>query len=190
MSTAYDGTVLALDPSYGGSCGVAAFRDGRLTVAGDVSPRMYGTREADDPVVRALNVARAVIKWGECNAVRPAVLACEWPQIYRATKSKGDPNQIVPLAAVVQAVATLQWANNPQIKIVSYKPAEWAGQLPKDTKNPKSSPRGLRILSKLESSEVTIWSALGHDAIDAVGIGLHYLGRLTPHRVFAGATVE
>ena len=50
------------------------------------------------------------------------------------------------------------------------KPAEWKGQVPKKIMNE-------RVLSKLSAQERAIVKD-NHNAIDAVGLGLHVLGRL------------
>jgi hypothetical protein len=106
----------------------------------------------------------------------------EWPQIYRASKSKGDPNDLPGLAGVGMAIAARL-----DVEVVSYLPRQWAGGTRKaETGDPLDSPRGRlvwRCLSPDERGRVVP----SHDAIDAVGLGLHHLGRLQ-RRVYPGAT--
>lgn len=112
--------------------------------------------------------------------VAPAVVG-EWPQIYRLGQSKGDPNDLPPLAAVVAAVAErvecpLGWLASPL-------PREWIGQLKKSKKAGEEwkSPRGRLIWGLLGEDERAVIAAAGkidHDQVDGLGIGLWSLGRL------------
>lgn len=106
----------------------------------------------------------------------------EWPQIYRLSKSKGDPNDLPGLAGVGMAIG-----GRLDVEVVSYLPKQWAGGTRKaETGDPLDSPRGRlvwRCLSHDERGRVV----RSHDAIDAVGLGLHHLGRLQ-RRVYPGAT--
>ena len=112
------------------------------------------------------------------------MLVIEWPQVYRAGKSKGDPADLLPLVGVGMCLAGLLHPG----AIKSPTPAEWIGQLPKSTTgDPWASARGQRIGSRL--SDVERGRVVpSHDAVDAVGIGLYCLGRLERRRVFPGAT--
>lgn len=171
--------LLAVDPSIR-SAGVALFLEGRLWQAATI--KRSGTD--DDLVERCRAMARRVFEWADGSRVDE--LALEWPQIYRATRSKGDPNDLPALAGVCAAVAALYTL----VPVRSYTPAEWAGQLPKSTlkRDTLTSPRTLRIASRLTPKECAILKGAGHDAIDAVGIGLHHLGRLAPVKLYPGAT--
>jgi hypothetical protein len=177
-------TLLAVDPSL--RCtGVALFVDGRLTAAGVVRPAI----KTGSPVDRAAQIAREVRSYVAQQGVSAwmSEIVLEWPQVYRAAKSKGDPNDLLGIAAVCGAVATY-WPNS---QITAYKPAEWAGQLPKATshKQALASPRGRRVFGRLQGDEVLVWDQLRyHDAVDAVGIGLYHLGRLKPRRVLPGTS--
>lgn len=105
----------------------------------------------------------------------------EKPQIYRASRSKGNPNDLLGLVGVSMAVA----ARLPQAFISSPTPAEWCGNLKKNTRgSAKASPRAKRILSRLTPAEAKLVPDQ-HDALDAVGLGLWFLGRLNPVRVFS-----
>lgn len=168
--------LVALDPSIR-SCGVAVFRDEVLVHASAVK------RAAGDDCIagRSLDMARAVVERVlPFVGVNPPAVALEWPQIYRAQRALGDPNDLPPIAAVGTAVAAMLGAT----VVHSYTPREWAGQVPKATKGDcKASPRALRIRSRLAGPELAVWEALrtsDHDAVDAIGIGCHHLGRRQP----------
>jgi hypothetical protein len=112
---------------------------------------------------------------------RPLAIVGEWPQIYRASKSKGDPNGLLPLAAITAGVAVRFG-----VPAITPLPAEWIGSISKDEDNPDcwASARGAlvkRRLSVLELSAVVP----SHDAVDAAGIGLWVLARL--ERVYVGS---
>ena len=88
----------------------------------------------------------------------------ERPQIY--PQSKGDPNDLIDVAITVGLCLTLS-----QFSTI-YRPREWKGQVPKKIHN-------ARALDKLRPGERHILGELvkNHNVIDAIGIGLYYLGR-------------
>lgn len=183
--------LLAVDPSLR-SAGVALYRDGQLVAVG----RMRGIETTYDVAHRCRVMARDIMVWVADRALvipSPDVLALEWPQIYRAAKSKGDPNDMLGLAGVCAAVAALY----PMAEVRSFLPDQWE-PAPKVSPERKrrglgpidseafTSPRGVRILSRLSDAERAL-IPMSHDAMDAVGIGLHALGRLAIRRVYHGA---
>jgi hypothetical protein len=187
-----NGILLALDPSIR-SCGVALFRGGKLARADALELDTDG-----DIAARCLRAGLEIAEW--ClqtgnpagDGAVPRTLVVEWPQWYAGPKAKGDPNDLAGLAGVAGAAAGVlslacrsrDWA----LKVVSYKPAEWAGQLPKKkTGSAWKSVRGLRVLGALSGTEVDACRNQ-HDAVDAVGLGLYHLGRFERRRVFEGAT--
>jgi len=127
-------------------------------------------------------IAETTEQWaGGKGRIRHAVI--EWPRTYGHGKSKGDSADLFPLAAIGCAVGALL-----DVEITSYLPQEWIGQVRKFEKgDPWESPRGQMIARRLSENERECVTD-SHDAIDAVGIGLKYLGRLEPVRVFPGAT--
>lgn len=189
----WHGDLLALDPSIR-SPGVALFRHGILVAADRV--KIPGSIHKLPIGTRCERVAREVADWWrqECDdtpyVIRTVIF--EWPQIYRFTKSSGDPNDLVPLGAVgiafqmlVSAANLTRNARPPEL--LTPQPAEWTGQLPKSkTGDPWLSPRGARIKGKLQPGELSKVPAQ-HDAIDALGLGLWALGRFSATRVFSGA---
>lgn len=113
-------------------------------------------------------------------------LVIEFPQIYRASKSKGDPNGLTKLAYFIGLIVGADGVMLPEL----IKPADWAGQIPKATTRAKAgeSPRAKRIRSRLAHDEAVVVDWTCDDTIDAVGIGLFALGRLKPTKVYPGAT--
>jgi hypothetical protein len=170
--------------------GLALFRNGELIASSTVKGTL-GTKA--DVLARVLQISYDAFAWVYSKYSCPTVLVAEWPQIYTRDKSKGDPNDSVPLAGVCGCLAGMlrfhparQTASD-DLECVSYLPGEWAGRTPKDetVKGCKDSPRAIKIVSRLTQSERVVWDAIKyHDAIDAVGIGLKYLGRFERRRVF------
>lgn len=99
------------------------------------------------------------------EGVRRAVVEC--PQIYRASKAPGDPNDLIKVAILVgRYVERLDQANVP-VRLV--KPAEWKGQVPKKIHN-------ARVKGALQTAELARLAKLElpesreHNVIDAIGL--------------------
>lgn len=181
------GILLALDPSIR-SCGVALFADGVLYGCA----KLRGLDPGVDRVHRCRAMARAVYDFTDGH---PDRIAVEWPRVlpYGAKNATGQPNDLFALAGICAAVATL-W---PGAEVKSYLMDEWP-PAPKVSPERKrrglgpidseafTSPRGKRVVSRLSTDERAL-VPMSHDAVDAVGIGLHALGRLEPHKVYPGA---
>ena len=162
-------TLLAIDP--GKDTGAARF-------LGDVLVDVKLFTCSGPPVERVRSISYNVAMWCE-TADR---LACEWPQIYQRAKSKGDPNDLLPLAAILGGIFT----DFPAAEIVLYKPAEWKGQMSKEACHEKiRKSLGASELKLLDDCLMTIPRSLRHNAMDAVGIGLKALGRFERKRVYA-----
>lgn len=191
-------SVLAFDPGLNNPA-AALFRRGRLVAASRIRPQ--AAWRGFDVGERCRLIARAVHDWAcevglDMNAMVKAyenelegyraeakllrqesgivALVIEWPQIYVRGRSKGDPNDLLPLAGVAMCLA-----GRLDVEVVTYKPAQWIGQCPKsETGNALESPRGRLVWRNLDPGErETV--IVSHDAIDAVGIGLAFLGRLS-----------
>jgi hypothetical protein len=181
--------LIAVDNSLN-SPGIAVFDDGLLVASCALkSDPEYAELNIAE---RILRVASDVVEWAIQHTDEPHYLVYEWPQVYTAAKSKGDPNALLGVAAVGSAVSAIlamgALKHNIVVDAIAYKPAQWIGQLPKATTGRAlNSPRAKRILSRLDDLERGFVSAK-HDAIDAIGLGLFRLGRLQPERVFPGAT--
>lgn len=177
------GELVALDPGLIHPA-VAIFRGGLLVHASRV--RLSGVlAKVADVGERCRLIALEV---GEHLAGRgveaPLALAFERVQIYRAAKSKGDPNDLVPLAIIAGQVSGLV----PGARVISPTPREWSGGTSKaETGDPWASPRGERVRRRLSGDEFAAVIAT-HDAVDAAAIGLWALGRFERARVFPGAT--
>lgn len=188
--------LLALDPGTN-SPGIALFENGQLRAANRIQGSNY--RLLPDGQ-RWLEVAKSIATWLQIMGCDDLIndLVFEKPQWYAATKSKGDPNQLAGVAGVAAAtcgiLATLSCDG---FRIKSPTPAEWIGQLSKvcpvckgkaKKKCPEcrgsawETPRGRRIRSRLSPAELALVPDQ-NDAIDAVGLGLWALGRLTRHSV-------
>lgn len=173
-----------LDPGLR-SPGVALFVDGCLRACARVG--IAAATHSLPAGERVQRVASRCLDWFyHLGSDRPDEIIFEWPQIYRASKSKGDPNDLIPLAGIGSAfVAMNSRAGTPMIRTPL--PAEWCGQLPKATRgNALDSPRARAILSCLSAEEREQVLAQ-HDAIDAVGLGLWAAGRFPPRRLASGA---
>lgn len=165
--------LLAIDPGLRYPA-IARFEDGVLVYASRV-PIPRGITTHTPVLERCRAIAIALI-----GDYRPDVVITEYPQIYVREKSKGDPNNLIPLAAIGACIAGLL----PSTKIISPKPKDWTGNLPKSEEgNPWDSPRGRRIWGRL-SAEERVRVVPSHDAVDSVGIGLWYLGRFDRRRVY------
>lgn len=174
---------LAVDP--GTEHPAAAIYDrGELVVASRVKlptalVRMTGQLMQSE---RARLIAKCIVEWYRGTFVNgtppppPSLVIHEWPQIYTYSKGKGNPNKLIPLAAIGTAVACLF-----DVEPVSVEPDEWIGQIKKDEDLPNElsweSPRGKFIRSRLTPAEVAR-VVLSHDAVDAAGIGAWALGKL------------
>lgn len=105
-------------------------------------------------------------------AAVPTEFAIEWPQIYQS--SKGDPNDLLSLSAVVGAIMG-KYAHRGNVTL--YRPKHWKGQVPKQA-------MVKRILGKLDAEELASYDeakytkGIAHNVADAIGIGLYHLGRL------------
>lgn len=180
--------LLAVDPGLE-SPGAALYRAGRLLAAADIIVPSLGPGVSHGQ--RALAAADAIVGWALRLGATVSIVAHEWPQIYAASKSKANPNSLIGMAAVDGAVdcafAIFAAQRVEQLEVRTFLPAEWAGQLPKDTRKGMywKSARGLRIKSRLVDEEWLIARGVNHDAADAIGIGLHALGRLGVRRALA-----
>lgn len=128
---------------------------------------------------RCLAIGKLIVQWTGDYHTRIGGLCFEYPQIYTAKKSKGDPNNLLPLVGVGMVVAAYF-----DVPVQSPKPVDIWGQVPKsEDGDPWASPRGQKIWRRLDDAERTT-VVVSHDAVDAVGIGLWALGRFERIRVF------
>ncbi len=197
----HTGDVLALDPSVR-SAGVALFRGGVLLAADTVK---LESATGETPLARCLRMATEVCEWVARLPARPRILIAEWP----GKSWRGDARDLHGLAGVSGAVAgvlsremvggvaggvagilALANAQRGVIEVVSVDVNEWSGSASKalTVRGAKTSPRGLRVARALAAhpGEAEVWASTKyHDAVDAIGLGLWFLGRYG-ERVYPG----
>lgn len=181
--------LLAVDPGIRG-CGVALFGDARLVACAYVK---NVARKGSGPWECA-QMAEAVIRWAvSCQAPysrllddEKLILGLEQPQIYArgGGRTKGDPNQLLALAGIGGALA----ARFPVAQVQHVVPHAWKGTIPKGKEN--EIIRG-RVESRLFVEErvpyeegIGIARSIAHNVVDAVALGLYFLGRFERRRVF------
>jgi hypothetical protein len=170
--------LLSLDPGLRG-CGVAVFDTAhkRLMRAGYV---VNSDRKSKGYRAHVL-MAREVSNWlaSELKMLPPnlANVIIELPRIYPSPQQqKGDPNDLIDVAGVGSAFASLCSPGAVQ----HVYPQDWKGQVPKKVMND-------RVLQALDAGEVGNVRHAGskdHNTLDGVGIGLAFFGRINK-RVFA-----
>lgn len=165
--------------------------DGRLVAASRVKLK---TAWAKLPMgERILTVSREIRAWyGDKLATNPSKLdyVFEFPQTYARGKSKGDPNDLHPLAGVGMCLAGLLYDQVHELVVTEYKPRDWAGTTPKvTTGDALASIRGVRVWSRLSEVEKAVVE-VSHDSVDAIGIGLKRLGRFEFVKSYIGATKD
>lgn len=151
------GVLIAIDP--GRVLGIAVFRN---TILLDI-----GVMTA--PRIRDLHYG--LFQFFKRH--EPAAAIIEVPQVYRQRKQKGDPNDLIDVA-VVAGVAGAVAA--PWCEPLFIKPHIWKGSRPKDVDNEYT----LKCLNDIERAIVDragLGKTKGHNAIDAIGIGLWALER-------------
>lgn len=173
-------TLLALDPGLNNPAW-ALFQNGVLVHAQRTKiPREMSKLPLGQ---RCRRVASLVFKEVTAKVNRVDTLVIEWPQVYSVSKSKGDPNDLLPLVGMGMYFA----ANFDNAELITPTPRTWlGGQIPKATTgDPWNSARGQRIASRLSDAERAC-IIVSHDALDAVGLGLWHLGRFAPRRLLPG----
>lgn len=150
-------TLLAIDTGLH-ECGTAYFVEGELRFTKPVK----SDKKLKGPAAW-LGMAREINTMHSCD-----VLVIESQQVYRGALMRGDPNDLIQLAAVKGAI--IQRFAHLEGNIFAPKPSEWKGQVPKDVHHE-------RILKRLSHEEQKLWPK-NKNARDAIGLGLWKLGRL------------
>lgn len=102
--------------------------------------------------------------------LKPQRIVCEVPQVYRASQSKGDPNDLIDLA--LTAGVCLASASD----ATAVRPRAWKGTTDGDVFEG-------RIRKRMEGNGPFAWGlndvpkSLQHNAVDAVGLGLWCIDR-------------
>lgn len=174
--------LLAVDPSL--TCtGWALFLDGTLHSCGYVKGS-----DPSIPLHERINGIVCLMPTTGLDAV-----AIEKPQIYQTSRGAGDPNKIALGLILVGAILREIWASSFPATAQLIYPAEWKGQVPKGvcfrrildklTAAEKDVLRHDKILTKKGGAEnVPGESSQAGNTLDAVGIGLYYLGRFGKKR--------
>lgn len=165
LTNVYVDRLLAVDPSL--SCtGYALFDCGELRTCG-----VFKTTPAD-PLRDRLGYAAGLL----AEHTNLDLLVIEWPQIYARAKSKGDPNDLLMVAGVAAGILISVDAAT----VLMPTPHQWKGTTPKDIHN-------ARVLKRLTAREASVLKTrcipktLENNAIDAIGLGLWALGRMSKH---------
>lgn len=186
--------LLAIDP--GVTCPGAAVFD--LETKRLVAARYFKGEGFKDDLSHVVDLALEITLWSPY--VRVAHVAFEWPQIYGGRRSGGgkDPNDMLALAAFNGALAAALWHHTSiEQPFTIYRAHEWKG-------SKKKNPTARMVIERLHEDDETpnveeiaeFIAALEKagekeckhptmNALDAVGIGLHHLGRLARRRVIA-----
>lgn len=167
--------IFSVDPGCRG-CGAALWAEGKLLSAEYIPNPMLKGLGVDS----ARHMAEALCCW-----VAPLVegdsVVLEVPRVYPARFQKGDQNDLIALSLVVGAIAG---AFESDLTFVQCFPRDWKGTADADR---VVIPMIQGLLKSHETSAVRLprSAELQHNVWDAVGIGLHYLKRLGPTRVFS-----
>lgn len=165
--------VTAIDPGIR-KLGIAVFADGLLYASALI--KAPGT---DIGVPAWQRIVDKVRDWRLDHTPpwyfsKEEALVSEYPQSYTATHQKGDQNDLIELTGVVgYLMGSIVDVGEKQ----TYLPRTWKGTMDKEAMQE-------RILSRL-SAEERKNAVEQSDVIDAIGVGLFYLGRLQPKKVFA-----
>jgi hypothetical protein len=169
--------LLSIDPGVRG-CGCALFRDGKLVAAAYVK---NSAKKGNSPF-ECVGMAIEVKSWTSIyvDSSREALdrLVLEFPQTYGGRAAKGDANDLFPLAAIDGAIVALF----PRADVTSYFPREWKSNMDPDALIARVKGR----LTPEEHVRVELPApSLQHNVWDGVGVGLCFLGRLAPKKIFA-----
>lgn len=146
---------------------------------------------------RCLDISQQIVRWtASVHGMQPVELTFEWPQHYdaRRGKTKGNPNNLTPLAGIGMAVAGELYARGMLLgDPVTPTPSQWIGQLPKKCSvcdqvpgkkvckacrgSAWRTPRAYLIESCVTAAELAIIPDQ-NDVIDACGLALWRAGRL------------
>jgi hypothetical protein len=200
--------LLSVDPSVR-SVGIAVFEPvvtpGRprgfdVEIRLSWSEHVQEEKTDEDMGKRCLRMAGSILRTCARRNTEPTELVFEWPKILTIGKSKGDPNDLIPMAGVGCALAGLLAGR--LVDLFTPWPSDWIGNIPKQchackqTPGKKSckvchgsawrTPRGRLIKESLSAEELALVHDQ-HDEIDSVGLGLWKTKRLIVRRVFPGA---
>lgn len=168
--------LLAIDPSIR-CAGWSLFTDdgpgrSRLQRAGTVDQNDTGIEE------RIVGLLEGVKQQLDAFWFTVSHVAVEFPRVYPGPQEE-NPNDLFPMAAQVGALLTVFGFD----RVTLIEPKTWKGNVEKHAFNE-------RILARLTPAELARVPKqkrarkhpYNHNMVDAIGIGLHHLGRLAPRR--------
>lgn len=173
--------LLSVDPGLRG-CGLSLWEGAELIRAAYVE---NSEREDSGPLA-ARSMALAVSAW--CAGTLPLqavdALILEFPTVYGGRASRGDARDLFPLAAVDGAIAMAF----PEASVSHVEPHDWKGSVKKPKRASDTYAIAARVVERLGADERARveWpksAKLRMDVADAVGVGLHRLGRFERLRV-------
>ena len=163
---------ISIDPGFR-HCGVSCFQGNTLKHATLVETQ---SKSDVDPADQFSKMGSAVADYVESLGIGNSFdVAIEYPQQYQRTPSPRESVQ--RLVGVIGAIlAALQSRTGGlSVRVTSYTPQAWKGQVPKEIMNQ-------RVLGRLIESELSSLPAYPkskmHNVLDAIGIGLKHLKRL------------
>ena len=166
------GKLISIDPGYK-ACGIAYFIDGNLEAASLVS---VPSSSSIDPTEQFAKVGEAVADYVRSVGVGKSFdLAIEYPQQY--ARSPAPRESVQKLVGVIGSISSALQAQTGglSVKVTSYTPQSWKGQVPKEIMNN-------RVLGRLLETELSCLPEYSkskmHNVLDAIGIGLKHLKRL------------
>jgi hypothetical protein len=158
--------IVSIDPGVRG-CGVAMFDEAGLCWARYLSNR---AKTGDDYF--AANFMASEVFYAVVDE-EPKFAIIECPMVYRGAQQKGAQSDIIAVAGVSYATAARLAPVGVSCQRVF--PYQWKGQVPKEIMLKRiESTLKAQELARIEKTP----KSLRHNVIDAVGIGLHYFGRL------------
>lgn len=166
--------ILCIDPGLRG-CGVAFFEGAQYLYRAE-----YVKNTAVEGRGYDAHRSMAVAVWNSVPAHAINEIIIEHPVYYGSKHEKGDPNDLLDVVAVGAAIAAKAYHPEGKRQIVTTRfPRDWKGQVPKEIMTE-------RIKASLTQEEldnvIACRKDLLHNVYDAVGIGLHALGRLNKRK--------
>jgi hypothetical protein len=168
-------SLLAVDPGID-RCGLAVFESGKLVWAGHEGQVQ---KSSVDPLTRAVDTARAVrlaLRMNDFELENFDEVVLEWPQIRMPGKSTTPGADILLLAAVDGAIASMT-----QGRLRAVHPSDWKGQMKNEVVVARVSGRlatDPRELAALDDAYKRVAASLRHNVTDACGIALWILKRM------------
>lgn len=99
----------------------------------------------------------------------PTMVICELPVAYPGSRTGGDPNDLIQVAASAGAAMGACDCS------ITVQPVQWKGQLPKEIHHERLR-KGPGWVYAMDSCLATVPVNLRHNVLDAIGIGLWAFG--------------